>query len=214
MCDQTVSVRQPQQASARPRAAARAGFTLVEILAVVVILGIASAIIVPQMGTRDDMRAKAASRTLIADLIYAQNLAISTGTPHYVRFDAADSSWRIITAPTSTNTATWGTPASHPLKQTAYVSKFGPASDASTDTGWGLSTQDVNVTIQSAVFNGIDTAFQNEFTVGFDPIGSPLVWCYHVNQSNDLNNGSVVLKAGPFTTTVTVSPATGEILVN
>src|SRR4051812_47762470 len=65
------------------------GFTLAEILAVVVILGIASAIIIPQIGTRDDMRVKAAARTLIADLIYAQNLAISTGQTVYVRFDVA-----------------------------------------------------------------------------------------------------------------------------
>ena len=34
------------------------GFTLVEILMVVVILGIASAIIVPQLGSRDDLRAR------------------------------------------------------------------------------------------------------------------------------------------------------------
>src|SRR5829696_4955695 len=80
----------------RRRSGSRGGFTLVEILAVVVILGIASAIIIPEMGTRDDMRAKAAARTLVADLIYCQNLAISSGYPCYMRFDVADSSWRMI----------------------------------------------------------------------------------------------------------------------
>src|SRR5215475_9916349 len=63
----------------RGRSHLRRGFTLVEILAVVVILGIASAIIIPQIGSRDDMKAAAAARVLIADLIYAQNLAISSG---------------------------------------------------------------------------------------------------------------------------------------
>jgi prepilin-type N-terminal cleavage/methylation domain-containing protein len=202
--------------AARDRVALRrrGGFTLVEILAVVVILGIASAIIIPQIGTRDDMRAKAAARTLIADLIYCQNLAISTGNPVFLRFDVADSSYRMITAPTSANTATWGTPVSHPIRQTAYITKFGPRSDAATDTGWGLLPQDATVRIQSAVFNGIDTNFQNEFTVGFDAIGAPLVWCYDLNQQNDLNTGTIVVQAGQFTNTVTVSPATGEILVN
>src|SRR5688500_8415136 len=77
------------------------GFTLVEILAVIVILGIASAIVIPQIGTRDDMRVKAASRTLIADLIYAQNLAISTGQVVYVRFDVAGNSYSLLTNPSS-----------------------------------------------------------------------------------------------------------------
>jgi type II secretion system protein H len=193
---------------------ASAGFTLVEILAVVVILGIASAIIVPQMGTRDDMRAKAAARTLVADLIYCQNLAISSGTAVYVRFDVADNSWRMVTNPTSANTLTWGTAVKHPIRQTDYISKFGPKSDAANDTGWGLVPQDVNVTIQSAVFNGMDTNYGNEFTIGFDEIGAPLVWCYDLNTKNDMKDGSVVIKCGQFTNTVTVSAATGEILVN
>ena len=201
----------PRLRTRRPR---RAGFTLVEILAVVVILGIASAIIVPQMSTRDDMRAKAAARTLVADLIYCQNLAISSGHPVYLRFDVADSSYRMISSPTSANTATWGTVVNHPIKQTAYITKFGTASDASTDTGWGLPTQDNMVTIQSAVFNGMDTNYGNEFTVGFDEIGAPLVWCYDLNAKNDMQNGTIVVRSGQFTNTVTISAATGEILVN
>jgi hypothetical protein len=166
------------------------------------------------MSTRDDMRAKAASRTLVADLIYCQNLAISSGYPVYIRFDAADSSWRMISNPTSANTATWGTPIKHPIRQTDYITKFGAKSDASSDTGWGLTPQDVNVTIQSAVFNGMDTNYGNEFTIGFDEIGAPLVWCYDLNAKNDMKDGSIVLRAGQFTNTITISAATGEILVN
>src|SRR5688500_15065328 len=93
-------VRSGAAAAARRRTRV-GGFTLTEILAVVVILGIASAIIIPQIGTRDDMRVKAASRTLIADLIYAQNLAISTGQVVYVRFDVAGNSYSLLTNPSS-----------------------------------------------------------------------------------------------------------------
>src|SRR5687768_3580673 len=84
---------------AATRSCSRRGFTLVEILAVIVILGIASAIIIPQIGTRDDMRARAAARNLVADLIYAQNLAISSGKVVYVRFDVANNKYSLITDP-------------------------------------------------------------------------------------------------------------------
>src|SRR5437763_7201143 len=69
-------------------AGAAGGFTLVEVLAVVVIMGIAAAIAIPFMGTRDDLRVTAATRNVVADLIYAQNTAITTGVPVYVRFDS------------------------------------------------------------------------------------------------------------------------------
>src|SRR3954469_25309398 len=82
----------------------RRGFTLIEILSVVVILGIASAIIIPHMGTRDDLKNTAAARIVVSDLIYAQNLAISTGTPVWVRFDTATSTYSLITSPSSAKT--------------------------------------------------------------------------------------------------------------
>jgi hypothetical protein len=167
-----------------------------------VILGIASAIIIPQIGTRDDMRVKAAARTLIADLIYAQNLAISTGQVVYVRFDVANNKYAMITAPANSKTDK-GDLVTHPITQAGYVTQFGAAA-----RGWE------QVKIESAVMNGIDTSFRPEFTVGFDEIGSPHVWCYDVDQRNDLNDGTIVIKAGQFTSTITVSPATGEILVN
>src|SRR3954465_14390638 len=67
-------------------------FTLVEILCVLVILGIAAAMIVPQMGSRDDLRAAAAARMVMADLIYAQNRAIATQQKHFVTFDNTSAS--------------------------------------------------------------------------------------------------------------------------
>jgi len=51
-------------------------FTLVEVLVVVVIVGIAAAVVVPQMMTAGSMTLQAAGRTIIADLLYAQNDAV------------------------------------------------------------------------------------------------------------------------------------------
>src|SRR5579872_1651697 len=66
----------------------RRGFTLIEILMVVVILGIASAIILPQLASRDDLRCAAAARALMADLLYAQSRAIARGQMQYVQFSS------------------------------------------------------------------------------------------------------------------------------
>src|SRR5438132_3939719 len=117
------------------------GFTLVEILAVIVILGIASAIIIPQMGTRDDMRAAAAARTLVADLIYAQNQAITSGKMVYVKFDVANNRYTLL----STANSGGDVALNNPLTQTTYSQQFGVVS-----AGWQ------NVSITSAVFNGAD----------------------------------------------------------
>ena len=181
----------------KPRAFA-GGFTLVEILAVIVILGIASAIIVPQMGTRDDMRAAAAARTLVADLIYAQNQAITTGRWVYVKFDVANNKYTLL----STANSGGDVAINHPITQTTYAQQFGVSS-----RGWE------QVSIASAVFNGADVTFRPMYPVAFDEIGSPYVFNYANNQTNDLNDGGVVLRAGQFTTTVSVQPATGEINV-
>jgi len=183
--------------SRAPRA--RSAFTLVEILAVVVILGIASAIIIPNMGTRDDLRTAAAARTLVADLIYAQNQAITSGKMVYVRFDTANNKYTLLTTANSGGDVAM----TNPITQNSYVQQFGV-----TKPGWET------ITINSAVLNGVDPTYRPMFTLAFDELGSPYVFNYTSNTTNDLNDGSIVLGSGTFTTTVTIAPATGEITVN
>src|SRR5688572_14008047 len=74
----------------------RLAFTLIEILGVVVILGIISAVILPQLGSRDDQKVSAASRVLMADLTYVQNRAITKQKTHYVLFDATNNFYRVL----------------------------------------------------------------------------------------------------------------------
>src|SRR2546421_10931160 len=100
---QTVTLR-AQGPQSRKDAIGDSGFTLVEILVVVIILGIAGAIIVPSIGSRNDLKAAAAAREIIADLIYTQNLAVTSQGNRYVKFgvgnqqySVTDSAGRIIT---------------------------------------------------------------------------------------------------------------------
>ena len=43
-------------------------------------------------------------------------------------------------------------------------------------------------------FDGLDASYQNQFTVAFDEIGSPYVFNYTTNLTNDMNTGSVVVQ--------------------
>jgi prepilin-type N-terminal cleavage/methylation domain-containing protein len=62
-------------------------FTLVEVLVVVVIVGIAAGIVVPQMMTAGSLTLQAAGRMIIADLLYAQNDAVVQMRHRKVVFD-------------------------------------------------------------------------------------------------------------------------------
>src|SRR5215212_8481809 len=74
----------------------RRAFTLIEILTVVLILGIASAIIAPQIGSRNDVKVRAAARVVVADLMYAQNMAIAQQKWMYVKFDDAAEKYQLM----------------------------------------------------------------------------------------------------------------------
>lgn len=60
-------------------------FTLIEILCVVIILAIAALGAIPLFGNGNaDVKLSAATRSVMGDLFYAQNLAISSQTPVYI----------------------------------------------------------------------------------------------------------------------------------
>ncbi len=65
----------------------RAGYTLVEVLIVVTILGIVSAVVVPNMLTAGTLGVQAAARMTVADILFAQNDAIAQQNIRKVVFD-------------------------------------------------------------------------------------------------------------------------------
>jgi type II secretion system protein H len=195
----TTTHRQPRP---RRRAAAASGFTLVEILMVVLILGIASAIVAPQLGSRSDIKVRAAARLLVADLMYAQNAAISQQKWIYVRFDAAGEKYSVMDG-VGANTTDTSKIIKHPVTKAEFTTKLGVA----TDNRLG------DVKIKSATFNGVDTNYRPEFVIAFDELGVPYVYCYDLNNTNELLDGTVELECGKDTLKVLIERYTGEIKV-
>jgi prepilin-type N-terminal cleavage/methylation domain-containing protein len=176
-----------------PRAsgARRSAFTLIEVLVVVVILGIASAIVLPQVTSQDDTSAASAARVVMADLLYAQNRAIDMQTTHYVAFDTANQQYTLYSSMSP------ATVLQHPVYQNNYVMTFGQS---------GSNNISQSVTLSSANFNG-------QTTIAFDETGVP--YSYNAGVATPLSSaGTIVLTSGDYSLTISVAPDTGEITVN
>jgi len=130
-------------------------FTLIEVLAVVVIIGLAGAIVVPSLMRPGTLGVQAASRMVISDILIAQNEAIAFQTTRGVIFEPAENRYRLTDAAGTTLNASWkagGTAANYII-------------DFDTDTRFG------GVTLEAPDFNN-GTPPQN--ILQFDPLGAPL----------------------------------------
>ena len=169
-----------------PRSKSRSAFTLIEILVVVVILGITSAIILPQLGTRDDLKTSSTAREIAADLLYVQNRSISMGKYHYVVFSTSSGKYDVMDSVSPQNIIT------HPVLHTPYEVLFG--------TG---ALQ--GCTLTTANFDG-------SAILAFDEMGVPYSYTAGTG-ATPLNAGSIVITSGAATITVTIQPYSGEIKV-
>src|SRR3972149_7751278 len=71
------------------------GFTIIEILIVVVILAIAAMTAIPMMSSAGSVQVRSVSNMIAADLEYAKSLAITKGQDFTVVFDTGGDSYRI-----------------------------------------------------------------------------------------------------------------------
>ncbi|MGE5296818.1 MAG: GspH/FimT family pseudopilin [Solirubrobacterales bacterium] len=133
--------------SGRSRRTRDGGFTIVELMIVLVILGVAAAIVVPMAGSAAPLQLRSAANMVAADLEYAKSLSITTGRNYRVSFDTTANTYEILDPN--------GLAVSHPVtKKDRYLVSF--SDDGRLD----------QVTIQSAVFGATSE-------VRFDYLGTP-----------------------------------------
>lgn len=88
--------------TARRHIPARLGYTLIEVLVVVVILGIAGALVIPAMGDTGVLKVQGALRSIVADITFAQSDAAAFQEKRAVVFDVAANRYSVVQVPGNT----------------------------------------------------------------------------------------------------------------
>lgn len=120
------------------------GFTLIEILIVVVVGIILAGAVLPAAHTLDDQSVSADAKILAADLEFVQARAIATGQTHRILFDADADTYQVESPP--------GVVLDEPMTKRSWVRKLGGPSE-----GTDVITAD----------------FGGAAAVLFDPAGEP-----------------------------------------
>lgn len=80
----------------RARPVRTRGYTLVEVLVMVTIMGLLGAMVVPSLSVADSMRAQAAVRTIVSDITFLQTDAMAFQRGRAVMFDVSDNSYLAV----------------------------------------------------------------------------------------------------------------------
>lgn len=164
------------------------GFTLVEMIVVVVIISIAAVLAVPMLSSASSLQVRSAATILAADLEYAKNMAISRQQNYAVILDVTNDSYQIQA---ETTPGTWEV-VDHPVRPGDFVVDF--ATTGNVD----------DVSIATADFN-------SNQTITFDYLGAP-----YAGQSTatGLNGqGQITLQADSYTITINVEAITGYVTI-
>ncbi len=164
-----------------------AGFSLVELILVVLIIAIIAGLAVPMFGTQSATVLREAAKMLAADIAFAQNESITHGhDPRMVIFDTTHHSYRI--APVSDPDAT----IEHPVSKQPFQVQF----------GHGRASHLAGVTIQSLSMNGDPQMTPDRFAFG--------IW----GQTDQATHPTITLAADGMTITVTVHASTGQTTIS
>lgn len=162
------------------------GFTLVELIVVLVVIGTVSAVSVVSLASLGDTRDASAARRLLHDLSYAREIALSTGSRTWVKFNPGEQTYSLFAETTTTPGRGGSKELYDPATGFAYVQHLNRG-------------EFKGVTMTAVNFDG-------QLYLGFDWMGAPLA-------SSELSlaaAGTVTLSGGHG---VSVEPQSGTITI-
>lgn len=171
----------------RSAQAVRRGFTLVEMIAVLVVVAVLAVSAVPAMRSLGTSRGRLAAAQLGRDVSYARERAVATGTRTWVDLSTSAGTWSVLSESPASPGRAGATTLTDPGTGAAMTQRVG----ANTFAG---------IAITSANFDGSPS-------IGFDWMGRPL----NLSASLLAADGSAVLTGG---FTVTVRRGTGFVGVS
>jgi len=177
---------------------ARSGWSLVELLIVVVVLGVTALIVIPYAASGASATGQSATRMLVTELLAAQMDAVATQQFRRVHFYSDGSGWCVLELdagelhePFDPVTATYVEDAVESQGQ-----------NQRSITNFVQDTRFRDITIENVNF-GIETE-----DITFDPTGGIIA-----NDGSPSLGGSVDITSGKFTWTITLAPLTGKVSV-
>lgn len=75
--------------------AARRGFTIIEVMIVIVLVSIVTALFLPQFRPSEEAQLFAAAHVAAADIQYCRNLAVTNGSQYQIEFDSTNNRYEV-----------------------------------------------------------------------------------------------------------------------
>ena len=176
----------------------RRGYTLVELLIVIALLGLAGMIVVPSLSNKSDTDVQAAVRKLIGDLSFAQSDALARQAYRRVHFFAGGSGYCIV----SETAATYATAFDPAVADYVHDPLGSPGSQGRYIVDYGRDTRFRDVAFELVEIDG------DGRDLVYDPIGGTV-------QAGETpcSGGTIVLRGGDTFFAITVAAFTGKLSV-